>query len=661
MGLLDQFYSRVKSLPQQVQALPNLLRQFNPPKISIPSVQQQINRGRQGIQQAVSNASNAVKNVIQKNQQQVKTQRAAQPKIDYSQVIEKAKQTIDQVKKVTPKPVKNYVKEVVNQPLFPKDYFSPKEAGKNLQGFLTAPDRIPLLGAVRDSAFAPNLPVQGAGALLAKTPVINKFMGEVGGVALGAEEKSIARTINPQLFATHLEKEGVPAKVGHILDVARAKLPEYSQGQIGRAQVEAVKEQIRNGTPINPLVIDEAGNILDGAHRLQALKEMGIKGVQTVIQKSKVIPTESATITSHIPTVPPSTPGGVEPPTDPVQKILTALKEAKPVRSAQEAMYSKARGERLARVIGVRGQQQGEVGFHKELGQLKGELPKAQYESIRPQVTQQDVDSLFNKVTTSPHITEWEKINAQTGLAKILSHEGGTVPTKSELKLLNDVFGSEFTKTVLSKRSNLSKIYDTVKDVANIPRALQSSIDFSAALRQGVFAAPSHPIAFAKAFKGQFKQAFSEKAFQEAQAAIKQRPTYELMKEHGLAVDTGSTLGPHEEAFASNLIEKFPIIGGLVRGSERGYTGFLNKFRADMFDDIIKNNPEVSQNAKFTKDAADLINNMTGRGKLPSKLEGASQLANSVFFSPKLIMSRINLLNPAYYARLRTNSAKRGN
>jgi hypothetical protein len=111
-------------------------------------------------------------------------------------------------------------------------------------------------------------------------------------------------------------------------------------------------------------------------------------------------------------------------------------------------------------------------------------------------------------------------------------------------------------------------------------------------------------------------------------------------------------LGPHEEAFASNLAEKIPLIGGLVRGSERGYVGFLNKFRADMFDDIVKNNPEVAQNAKFTKDAADLINNMTGRGKLPSKLEGASSLANSVFFSPKLIMSRINLLNPVYYARL---------
>jgi hypothetical protein len=545
MGLLDQFYSRAKSLPQQVQALPGLLQQFRPPappsipkvnipkiqlpKVNISSVQQQLNRGRQGIQQAVSSASDAVRNAIQKNQQQVISRRATAPKIDYAKVVQKAKQTVEQVKKNTPRPIKSYVKEVVNQPLFPKNYFSPQEAGKNLQGLLTAPDRVPILGGLRDSAFAPNLPLEGAGALLAKTPIINKFMGEVGGVTLGAEEKSIARTINPQLFATHLEKEGVPAKVGHILDVARTKLPEYSQGQIGRAQVEAVKEQIRNGVPINPLVVDEAGNVLDGAHRLQALKEMGVKGVQTIIQKSKQV---GQKIENGIP---PSSPPGGNIPADPVKKILAALKEAKPVRAEQEAMYSKARGERLARVMGVRGTQQGETGFHKELGQLKGELPKAQYESIRPKVTQEDVDTLFNQVTTSPHISEWEKVNAQTGLAKILSHEGGTVPTKSELKLLNDVFGSEFTKTVLDKRGNLSKIYDTVKDVANIPRALQSSIDFSAALRQGVFAAPSHPIAFGKAFKGQFKQAFSEKAFQEAQAAIKQRPTYELMKEHGLA------------------------------------------------------------------------------------------------------------------------------
>jgi hypothetical protein len=45
------------------------------------------------------------------------------------------------------------------------------------------------------------------------------------------------------------------------------------------------------------------------------------------------------------------------------------------------------------------------------------------------------------------------------------------------------------------------------------------------------------------------------------------------------------------------------------------------------------------------------VNHATGRGSAKS-LEGAMAPLNAMFFSPRLIMSRVQLLNPAYYAKL---------
>ena len=58
-----------------------------------------------------------------------------------------------------------------------------------------------------------------------------------------------------------------------------------------------------------------------------------------------------------------------------------------------------------------------------------------------------------------------------------------------------------------------------------------------------------------------------------------------------------------------------------------------------------KNNPEVF------KSLASLVNSETGRGSL-GRFETSASLLNGVFFAPKYLMSRLNLLNPFYYAKL---------
>lgn len=91
--------------------------------------------------------------------------------------------------------------------------------------------------------------------------------------------------IDPKIFADTLDG----GAVGGSKVVADLKLPDYSKaaGAIDRNQVEAVKSSLLAGDKINPIVTDEAGNVLDGAHRLTALKEMGVPNVETVVQKTK--------------------------------------------------------------------------------------------------------------------------------------------------------------------------------------------------------------------------------------------------------------------------------------------------------------------------------------------------------------------------------------
>ncbi len=347
---------------------------------------------------------------------------------------------------------------------------------------------------------------------------------------------------------------------------------------------------------------------------------------------------------------------------DPVQKVIQALKEAKPIRGQQEMLYTVGRAEKIAKAIAVGEKTAGEKGFYAELGALKGEFPKVQFESIRNSLgktvgeRQEVIDSLFNKVKSNPLISTWEKITARQGLAKTFE---GSVPTEGELGLLEKVFGQEFTKTLLEKRPFWQKASELGYQVANIPRAIMSSYDLSAPLRQGAFFI-GKPKQFFPAFIDMFKSFGSEKSFQGLQESIATRPTFNLMKNAKLSLtDIGTSLTTREERFMSNLAEKIPIVGKGIRASSRAYTGFLNKLRADVFDDLITKAQNLglnpTKNMDLTKEIANFINTSTGRGSKLFNIVDISKSAkilNTAFFSPRLMASRTTLLNPLYYRQL---------
>jgi len=336
--------------------------------------------------------------------------------------------------------------------------------------------------------------------------------------------------------------------------------------------------------------------------------------------------------------------GGVQ---DPVQKVIEALSGAKSKLGDQAKLYSEERARRVARVAAMGEKVGGEQGYFAQLGQLKGQLPKVSFESIRKDLKQPDIDSLFQKVQDHNLLTPFEKVTGKTGLSKLLGAEGGAMPNKSEIAVLSEVFPKEFIDTIASKRPLMQKLFESGQDILNVPRSMMASFDLSAPLRQGIFLI-GKPKQWAPAFKDMFKYAFSEKSYQGLVQEIQRRPTYMLMKESKLALtDMTKGLGGREERFMSNLAEQIPGIGKIVRGSDRAYTGFLNKLRADVFDDLV---------GKLGKDEsgsiARFVNSATGRGELLEILKSSNAVLNGAFFSPRLMAARINMLNPQYYMSL---------
>lgn len=218
-------------------------------------------------------------------------------------------------------------------------------------------------------------------------------------------------------------------------------------------------------------------------------------------------------------------------------------------------------------------------------------------------------------------------------------------------------FELELERDVLAKRTPAQKAKDIATEILNTPRAIMASIDYSAPLRQAVIFTVSHPKIASKAFIEMFKQSFSQKRFDTWLADLKESPEFVTMEESKLYIADPHKpkLEAKEEQFMSNVADKVPYIGKLVKGSERAYVSYLNKIRADVFNDGVeilkKQGITIEENPETYKALAKMVNNFTGRGSLGA-LETSAPILNSVFFSPRLMAARLNSLNPYWYYKM---------
>jgi hypothetical protein len=206
-------------------------------------------------------------------------------------------------------------------------------------------------------------------------------------------------------------------------------------------------------------------------------------------------------------------------------------------------------------------------------------------------------------------------------------------------------------KLMRQNMENHEKAWEIIKGTLNTARTLRTSMDLSAVLRQGGFLAFSHPILSARAIPKMLKAAMSEKGAFQLEQEIENRDNAQLYKRDGLSLTKDA--GPfkdQEEAFAGHYLDTLAKIPGLkhpigvVKGSQRAYTAYLNQVRADAYDLMTAT---MSKSGKVTEAEgaaiAQFINIATGRGSL-GKAEPAAETLATVFFAPKYVASRFQLI-----------------
>lgn len=194
----------------------------------------------------------------------------------------------------------------------------------------------------------------------------------------------------------------------------------------------------------------------------------------------------------------------------------------------------------------------------------------------------------------------------------------------------------------LSKRTGPQKVFGTAREVLNTSRAVLTSLDLSAVLRQGGFISIGHPIRGIKAFPDMFRALRSEAGQFKANEEIRNRPNAELYAASKLYLhdERAVKLSQMEEAYMGRWIGKIP----LVAGSERAYTTFLNRLRADSFDTMAATlSRDGRPSIQEAKAISNFVNVATGRGNLDGAARAATNL-NTVFFAPRYVVSRFQLL-----------------
>lgn len=288
-----------------------------------------------------------------------------------------------------------------------------------------------------------------------------------------------------------------------------------------------------------------------------------------------------------------------------------------------------------------------------ELEQLRQQLDEVNQQIAEarkgPAKTPEEIAIKAYKARTAAKIAELQERIANQDFAPRqrkeldISQDVEAMRLKGEAEKYKAEFQRQLQIDQLKKRSTGRKVYDAAKETLNLSRNLMTSWDVSAVLRQGGFITIGNPARAFRSLGPMFRALASDTAARTLEQQIVNRPNAKLYDQSKLYIAPleAIKLTAQEEAIMSRLAGKIPGI----RASNRAYVTFLNKLRADSFDamaDSLAKRGKAPTPAELEA-IANYINVATGRGDLGKAAAAAETLA-TVFFSPRLLASRFQLL-----------------
>ncbi len=208
-------------------------------------------------------------------------------------------------------------------------------------------------------------------------------------------------------------------------------------------------------------------------------------------------------------------------------------------------------------------------------------------------------------------------------------------------------------------RSKTGGVRKFIKEASGIRRVLQTAIDWSVIFRQLVRVSlnPRYLSTTLRVIKNQGISTFNTKDFDLLMDTLHKDPDFYNKEADGIVYNDLNTGSEHEvnEDYPKSFIYKLPVIGSMIKGSNRGADAALNTARYELYEQkkawLERRGIFRDTHPEQYKDMANWVMNMTGRGKLLDSLEKgkhASILRNS-FYGARLMAAHINTLNPKSY------------
>ncbi len=478
--------------------------------------------------------------------------------------------------------------------------------------------------------------------------VIQVTQGEDGGLVAGnvVGREDVSKIAIGRLLKKAfplLREAGIQVPTEGLSEEGARVAEKFLRPEVTKPPVEIVH---RGTEPEGIAIADELGLQYDGIQeglgmQFTDVAETGTTFYANTLEEARSNLTETRASFAKPPVEPPPTEVAPEPvpvSENAIEKLTRLVKDAEPARAETEALKHEELRKRVGRAAATLETAEGREAFQRSKAALRGVLPTADFAAPEGQMTDTEVKELYNIIKDSD-IRYFEKLNTAEALGKLLL---GQIPTRGELQLLENMFGQELASVILAKRTLSKKIWEATLDFLNIPRAVLSSWDLSAPLRQGALLFWGQPKQSFSALKPMLKAFASEELSLVIDTEIRTNKYADLREDAGLYIapmfGVSASLSQREEVFMSRLAEKIP----LVRRSERAYVTYLNKLRADVFDSYARQWEGMNKTMKDYKELATFINRASGRGNLGA-LRGSAPILSAVFFSPRYQASRIAL------------------